>query len=292
MMKMQNSVRDAEKKFKIINNVSKEDIILSNIGAIKEFYDNSVEHEWERLERNPYEFRINTYFMDRYIKPGDKVLDVGGGPGRYSLYFANKGCDVTLVDLSKENVKFAKEKAKELNLKIKAIDGNACDIDNLVNEQYDHVLLMGPLYHLIEESDRRKAVSNCLKLLKPNGVFYASFISACAGIIYLLREDPSMIENSKLIEDYTYFEEDHAFSGNAFTEARFERIWDIVPFMNEYNLKKLHLLGSESILSPFKNQVLSQPQIIIDKCIDLAIKVCEREDLLSYSEHLLYIGKK
>ena len=265
---------------------------MSSIETVKEYYDNNVEYEWERLERNPYEFRINTYFMDKYIRKGDKVLDIGGGPGKYSLYFAQKGCDVTLVDLSDGNVMFAKKKAEELNLNINTIVGNACDIDTLVDEKYDHVMLMGPLYHLLKESDRKKAVSNSLKLLKKNGVFYASYISACAGIIYLLREDPSMIEDTQLLDDFTYFSEDRSFSGKAFTDARFERVNDIVPFMNEYNLIKLHLLGSEGILSPFKNQVMSQSQQILDKCIDLAIKVCERKDLLSYSEHLLYIGRK
>jgi SAM-dependent methyltransferase len=187
---------------------------------------------------------------------------------------------------------FAKSKAEELNLNIKTIVGNACDIDTFVNEKYDHVMIMGPLYHLLDESDRRKAVSNSLKLLKPKGIFYASYISSCAGIIYLLREDPSMIENTQLFDDFTYFAEDRSFSGKAFTDARFERVWDIVPFMNEYNLVKLHLLGSEGILSPFKNQVMNQSKQVLDKCIDLAIKVCERKDLLSYSEHLLYIGRK
>lgn len=265
---------------------------MSDIEVVKEYYNDNVEGEWERLEENPYEFIINTHFMDRYIKSGDKVLDIGGGPGKYSLYFASKGCNVTLIDLSEENIKFAKAKAKEQNLNIKAIAGNACDIENILSEQYDHVLLMGPLYHLLEETDRRKAVSGSLKLLKPDGVFYASFISAYAGIIYMLREEPGMIEDPELIDDFICFEEDRSFSGNAFTKARFERIWDVVPFMHEFNLEKLHLLGSESILSPFKKQVLSQTQSTFDKCVDLAIKVCEREDLLSYAEHLLYIGRK
>lgn len=230
--------------------------------------------------------------MDKYIKPGDKILDVGGGPGQYSLYYAQKGCDVTLVDLSGENVKFSLEKAKELNVNIKAIEGNACDVENLIDGEYDHVLLMGPLYHLINEDDRKKAVNGCLNLLKPNGNFYAAFITSYAGMIYLLREEPSMIEDSTFSNEFTYFTEDKPFSGMAFTEARFERIWDVVPFMNEFNLKKLHLIGSEGIIAPFKNQIMSQTQSIIDKYVELSIKVCEREDLLSYSEHLLYIGRK
>ncbi len=265
---------------------------MSNIDIVKEYYNSNVETEWQRLEENPYEFIINTHFMDKYIKPGDKVLDVGGGPGRYSLYFAKKGCDVTLVDLSDENIKFAIAKANEQNLKINAHAANACDLENIVHDQFNHVMLMGPLYHLLEDADRRNVVDSCLRLLKQDGIFYASFISAYAGIIYLLREEPEMIEVPKHILDFTCFEKDLPFSGDAFTKARFERIWDVVPFMDEFCLEKLHLIGSESILSPFRNQVLSQSKQVFNKLTDLAIKVCEREDLLSYSEHLLYIGRK
>lgn len=265
---------------------------MSDLEIIKEYYNSDVEHEWNRLEHNSYEFLINTHFMDKYIKSGDKILDIGGGPGRYSLYFAQKECDVTLIDLSVENVKFAINKANELGVELKAIEGNACNIESIVEDKYDHVFLMGPLYHLLKEADRKRAVRGSLEVLKPNGLFYASFITSYAGIIYLLREDPTMINDPELLDDFKCFEEDRAFSGMAFTEARFERIWDAVPFMNKFNLQKLHLIGSESILAPFKHQVMNQPELIFNKLVELAIKVCEREDLLSYSEHLLYIGRK
>lgn len=68
------------------------------VRIIQEHYDSDVQYEWDRLERHPFEFAITTKMMDRYIKPGDRILDIGGGPGRYSLYYAQKGCDVTLVD--------------------------------------------------------------------------------------------------------------------------------------------------------------------------------------------------
>lgn len=94
---------------------------MSAMDSIREYYNNSVENEWERLERNPYEFRIHKHFMEKYVKPGDRILDVGGGPGRYSLYLAQKGCNVTLVDLSDGNVEFARQKAAEQGLSLQAI---------------------------------------------------------------------------------------------------------------------------------------------------------------------------
>lgn len=75
---------------------------MENIEIVKKFYDETVDYEWERLERHKVEFELTKRYLNRYIKPGDKVLDLGGGPGRYSLYLAELGCAVTLADLSEK----------------------------------------------------------------------------------------------------------------------------------------------------------------------------------------------
>jgi len=96
--------------------------------TIKDFYNTGVQTEWNRINERP-EFYLTCRFIDRYIKPGDKVLDIGGGPGRYSLYLAEKGCDVTLFDLSDENVKFASNQAMEKNIQLNTISGDARTVD-------------------------------------------------------------------------------------------------------------------------------------------------------------------
>lgn len=108
------------------------------IRIVQEHYDSDVQKEWDRLERHPFEFAITTRMMNRYIKPGDRILDIGGGPGRYSIYYAKKGCNVTLVDLSTENIKFALEKSKEANIHIKAISGDARQVSSFIEGKFDH----------------------------------------------------------------------------------------------------------------------------------------------------------
>lgn len=69
---------------------------------VKAYYDSCPEKEWERLANARLEFDINMSFLTRYIKPGDTLLDLGGGPGRYALALAQRGVEVTLCDLSPE----------------------------------------------------------------------------------------------------------------------------------------------------------------------------------------------
>ncbi len=260
--------------------------------TVKKFYDGSVEEEWNRLAAARFEFDINRHFIAKYLKSGEKVLDCGGGPGRYSLWLAERGCDVTLYDLSEGNVAFAKNKAQELGLSLRTLSGDARDLSALKGERFDHILLMGPMYHLLEESDRIAAVNACLSLLKPNGTLSVSFIASYAGILYYLREMPEAILKREVQADYKYMEDDLPFSGMAFTDAYFIRQQDVLPFMEQFPLKKLHYLSSEGIFSPWYEALQSQGEEAYQAYLKFAVATCQRENLLSFAEHFLYIGRK
>jgi 2-polyprenyl-3-methyl-5-hydroxy-6-metoxy-1,4-benzoquinol methylase len=261
------------------------------VKIVQEHYDSRVLNEWNRIANRP-EFLLTCRMFDRYIKTSDKVLDIGGGPGRYSLYLADKCCDVTLFDLSPENVKFAKEQAAEQNLPLKAVCGDGRIADKLVNDKFDHVLLMGPMYHLLEETDRIAAVNAALNLLKPGGIIFVSFITLFAVMIYYMKQAPEGInlEQEKIYVEHAINQKTYA--GEAFTKVVFREQSEILPFMSQFPLEKLHLFGQESITSPCESNIMSQPQEIINLWLDLCEKMWEREDLLSWSEHIMYVGRK
>lgn len=177
-------------------------------------------------------------------------------------------------------------------LNISALVGNALTADESVEGQFDHILLMGPLYHLLEESERIQAVYSALKLLKPQGIFFASFINMFAGMIYAMKIAPEIINDQNESEFYNTVLNDASFTGQAFTQAFFINQKEVLPFMEQFPLDKLHYFGQESILSPCENNIMIQPQEVIDGWLDMSEKLAEREDLLSWSEHLMYIGRK
>lgn len=262
-----------------------------SIETVRAYYNEGCESEWRRIAGRP-EFINTCRFLNRYIKPGDKVLDVGGGPGRYALYLAQRGCKVTLVDLSEENVRFALQKAKEADLKINGLACDALELDKLISEQYDHVLLMGPLYHLLEEQERVAAVNQALRALKPGGVLFVSFISINAGMVYAMKCAPDIIADPNEKGFYNTFLDGGSFGGDAFTQAFFIAQKEVLPFMARFPLQKLHLFGQEGMTSPCESNIMSQPKEIIDLWMDFTELTCEREELLSWSEHLMYVGRK
>ncbi len=263
---------------------------------VQKYYDENSEMEWQRLERHPFEMLLTLYMMEKYIRPGDRVLDIGGGPGRYSIHFAKMGCEVTLVDLSPGNIRFAKDKAAEAGVKFDAYAANCLELDTLDLGEFDHVLLMGPLYHLKDEADRKMAVEQAMLHLKTVGNLYASFILNFAGIIYDLKNggyvEQDFAEGTQtacLIDDIL---QGRDYIGPAFSSARFSCPDNILPFMAQFPLKKLHLFGQEGILSVNEPELMKRSQGEINCWIEIAKKLLEEPSLLALSEHAMYIGQK
>lgn len=260
---------------------------------IKAFYDSQVQYEWERLDRHPVEWILTTHELEKSIKPGDSVLDLGGGPGRYTLHFARMGCKVTLVDLSDACVAWAKARAEEEGLDIQFLQGDALLADKLLaGQSFDHVLMMGPLYHLLLEGERKQAVLNALALTKPGGRLYLSFLLTFSGVIYYMSNDPEMILGEAETPFLDAVKGGYSYGGPAFTEAFFIDQKEILPFMEPFGLKDQHLFGQEGILAQFQNQWQSQPEVIQKAFLDLAIPLLERPEFLSYAEHAMLHGRK
>lgn len=267
-----------------------------DIETVRNFYDQSAEKEWIRLEEHPFEFILTTWMMDKYVCPGDTILDIGGGPGRYSVHYAQKGCAVTLVDLSEGNVDFARQKAEEAKVPLTVYTKNCLELDELDLGQFDHVFLMGPLYHLLEEADRIRAVELALRHLRPGGNLYVSFILVMGGVLYNLQNAGQLVIDHTIPEAVPFF--DAVASGRdypnriGFTTNYMYHQRNILPFMEKFDLKKLHLFGQEGILSPNYKDLLTRAPEEIGLWVELAKKYLEVPELLAFSEHAMYIGEK
>ncbi len=267
-----------------------------SVEEVKQYYEENAQKEWDRLEQHPFEFLFTTYMLDQHIRPGDSVLDIGGGPGRYSLYYAEKGCPVTLLDLSQANTALSRDKAAERGVPLRTVTGSCLELDSLVDGQFDHVLLMGPLYHLTQRRDRETAVRLALSKLKPGGTFSCSFILSFAGLIYDLKNGPGFLPadlaNQSVARLLESVEQGTEYTGPAFTSSCFVSQRQIEPFLAPFGLEKLHLFGQEGILALNENQVKQFPQEEYRMWVETAKQLLEVPELLALSEHAMYIGRK
>jgi len=138
-----------------------------------------LSNEWGELER----LRTQAILARHLPAPPAVVFDVGGAAGVYAVPLAQQGYDVHLIDPVAQHLEEAKAHAAESGARLASIaQGDARHLE-VPSDSADAVLSLGPLYHLVESSDRLKALSECRRILKPGGVLFAAAISQFASLI-------------------------------------------------------------------------------------------------------------
>lgn len=268
--------------------------MLERTEEIRKHYDADPQKEWDRLKvKHPYEKYITVRMMDRYLHPGDTILDIGGGPGQYAIHYAKAGHQVTLLDLSGENVRFAKKKARQYGVKLTALQGNALDLSRFPDESFDAVFLMGPLYHLMTEENRVKAVTEAKRVLKTGGHLFSSFILMFGGVIYSLREIPETILRPEEQPLFEVAARDESLACEAFTYACLTTVRDAAALLNAVpGLETLTVFGQEGILAPYKYELNRCPRKTRLAWYDYALRFCEKPEYLTHAEHLMIVSKR
>jgi ubiquinone/menaquinone biosynthesis C-methylase UbiE len=150
--------------------------------VIKAYYDHAPEES--RLELGAFrleELRSRELILRHAPEPPAVVLDVGGAAGAYAFWLAERGYDVRLFDAVSRLVEVARQRNENAEWRLDAC--SVADARALPEEDGSAtmVLLLGPLYHLVTESDRQAALSEALRVLHPGGVLIAAGISRWAS---------------------------------------------------------------------------------------------------------------
>ena len=153
--------------------------LMDDLTDIREFYNAAWDAEENRLERHQLEADITWRYVNLYLPPRGRLLEIGFGTGAYTFPLANRGYQITAIDLADEYVTRCKAKAEELGLsdKIDFHTGDARKLEGISRGEFEAVLLMGPLYHLLLETDRTAALRAAYACLKPGGVIFSAMIS-------------------------------------------------------------------------------------------------------------------
>jgi SAM-dependent methyltransferase len=129
--------------------------------------------ELGRLEtRNRLEFERTKIILAERLPPGGRLIDVGGGPGAYASWLATRGYEVDLVDPVPLHVEEA-ERVSRSGPPFRAYLGDARGLP-FGDDSAEAVVMMGPLFHLVEPDDRRQALAEAFRVLRPGGVLAAS----------------------------------------------------------------------------------------------------------------------
>ena len=167
--------------------------IKDEIEQINKTYDIFDEEHRLSSKAARVEFFTTVKYIEKYLEPGMKILDIGAGAGDYSLYFAEKGYEVSALELADNNIAAFKRRIKHEH-KIELVQGNAVDLSHFEDDCFDIILMFGPLYHLHSEEDRQKAISEAKRVAKKDAVLFFAFIGNDMIFITELNYDSNYIK--------------------------------------------------------------------------------------------------
>jgi SAM-dependent methyltransferase len=274
------------------------------MGIVERFYDVNAEREWARLtfEHEPHrwlEFQVGMQIMVKYLPPPPaRVLDLGSGPGRYAIALAQRGYTVTLLDLSGESLDLARRNVAQAGVgdRVEGYEqGEATDLGRFAGESFDAVLVMGPLYHLIEEADRQAVVRESLRVLRAGGIVIAAIINhlgvARAGVSEFPEwyDDPICLG---IVDSYINRVPEVKLRG--FTDAYFAHPLELRRWYEEAGAETIAMAAQEGIAGGLRDECrrLAENKTAWQRFVQIVLATCEDPTILGASEHTLYVGRK
>ena len=258
----------------------------------KEILDNYYS-EWNEDDRllsrfGQVEFLTTIRYIEKYLEPGMRILEVGAGTGRYSHYFARKGYKVDAVELVERNISGFNEKTLP-DETVTIVQGDAVNLHMFKDNEYDIVLHLGPMYHLSSEDERKAAVSEALRVTKPGGkIFVAYILNEMTVINYFFRN--GHINEEELREEIV--SSNWRFWENKRKHLAFYRIEDINALMRDFDVNRLHLVGTEMISGAIRELLLDMSDEEFFYYTEYIYSICERADMIGMSGHLLDVFEK
>ncbi|MFP4064983.1 MAG: class I SAM-dependent methyltransferase [Bacteroidales bacterium] len=261
---------------------------------VKEYYNDHVAEEDKRLDKHPFELPVTMHFVTKYLNPGDQIFDIGCGTGRYARELLNKGFFVGLSDLSDQNIRLAKKRVETHRNLLFIENSDALESKYWNQKQWDGILILGPLYHMISKKKRLTLLSLAKKHLKPGGVVFSAFMTRIGALVYGVKHNPNGIFYPDGARKLWATGTDDRFveATEYFTGAYFAHPSEVNPLMEEAGLEPLHLAGAEGFFGERFELFHSLDDKLKDAWMEFVIDHCEDPQMVQQSKHLLSVARK
>ncbi|MBS6183316.1 MAG: GNAT family N-acetyltransferase [Erysipelotrichaceae bacterium] len=228
------------------------------------------------------EFLTTIRYINRYLTPGARILDVGAGAGEYSLYFSRKGYRVSALELADSNIAAFRAKLTSED-SIDLVQGNALDLSRYPDDSFDLVLLFGPLYHLHREEDKLLCIAEAKRVCKPNGKLFFAFIANDMVILTMFNEVPDYFINGDYDKE-TFRCDDFPFV--------FHTVEDCRKLLTKGEVKVLHEVASDGVSELLSVKINAMAKASYEQYLRYHFYTCEKPEHLGASNHLLFVGEK
>ena len=236
------------------------------------------------------EFLTTMRYIEKYIRPGDRVLEIGAATGRYSHTLARQGYTVDAVELVEHNIEVFRKNTLP-DEKITVTQGNALDLSAFPDNKYDITLLLGPLYHLDNDADKRQALSEAIRVTKQGGIIFAAYVISDGSLI-----DEGFRLGGFSVADYIKngLLDPVTFAATSEPKDLFElvRKEDIDDLMSVFPVTRLHYVATDGCARLIRDAIDNMDNDTFELFLKYHFATCEREDLLGITSHSLDIFRK
>ena len=267
--------------------------MADDISDIQAYYDANVEKEDARLERHQQERDVTWRYLDKYLPKRGKILEIGAATGAYTIPLAKRGYHITAVDLAPKNIEACKKRVAEERLenKVKCFIADGRELKGVPGKDFDAVLLMGPLYHLVLKEDREKAVKEAYNRLKKGGVIFSTLVSRYGIWGTIMAKLPFLIDRQEDLRSIFEKGRDAMVPAGGF-RGYFATVKEVKLLHEKAGFKTLVLAGIEPA-----NTVADEAYSALEGerrklWLDLLFSISAEPSIVGASDHLLYIGVK
>jgi SAM-dependent methyltransferase len=254
--------------------------------------------EWGRLDapEGARELAHALEILADKLAPGARILDLGGGPGRYAIELAKRGHRVVLADLSPELLEVARRRVAESDVSgVESFDVvSAMDLGRYADGSFDAVIAFGPFYHLVAEHERRRAAAEIRRVLVSHGQAFVAFIPRLSGLIGLIdraANRPAQVSDAVLrtAADTGVFSN---LAGSGFQEGYYPVPGEIEQLFVASGFRCDDMLSLKSIANDRAHQVARLEPTARAEVERLARALCRRPEIIATCGHALLVASK
>jgi S-adenosylmethionine-dependent methyltransferase len=268
--------------------------MMDDVRDIVAYYNNNAEREQNRLERHQLEHDLTWRYLDQYLPSQGCILELGAATGGYTLELAKRGYNLTAVDISETLIDVCRMKIVTEGLEKQAhfVVADARDLGKVAKWGFDAVLVMGPLYHLVSETDRKTALREAYGRLREGGIIFSSFISRLGIMGDLLRDVPGWIDEQEEVWSIVEKGKDPDDYPRGGFRGYFARVSEIAPLHEAIGFETLAVAGVEPAISADDESYNKLQGKQRQLWLDLLYRISMEDSIIGASRHILYVGRK
>jgi len=262
-------------------NFASEIFYLMALSNIEKHYNKHPEDLRLQRRHGIVEYETTMHHLHRFLRRGMQVLDIGAGTGRYTSALMAEGYQVKAVELCRRNIEIFLQREPTADV----VKGDARQMPYIPDASADITLLLGPLYHLIGDEEKSKALAEAKRVTKPGGLIF---------VAYLMNEY-SILSYCFAEERIGHLQEQGLVDADFHIKAQPTDLYDYVRLEDIDRLNRLAGLERVSIFSPdgaadyMRTRLNYMSDDTFARFIDYQKRISERPDLIGAGSHVVDI---